>query len=78
VLSVRDGWEDNKALRLRSKARLTATRYSPRDEIDHLAEAEAFFAQPQHQKVKAKARPQQKTASIKTKTQRRDRQETRS
>jgi hypothetical protein len=41
----------------------------PREnEIDHQAEAEAVFAQPQPKKVKAKKATTKKTAPIKTKT----------
>jgi ParB family chromosome partitioning protein len=68
LLSVVDGLEDDKLSGFALRLALTGHADIPREnEIDHLAEAEAVFAQPQPKKVKAKA-TSKKTAPIKTKT----------
>jgi ParB family transcriptional regulator, chromosome partitioning protein len=69
LLSVVDGLEDDKLSGFALRLALTGHADIPREnEIDHLAEAEAVFAQPQPKKVKAKKATTKKTAPIKTKT----------
>ena len=69
LLSVVDGLEDDKLSGFALRLALTGHADIPREnEIDHLAEAEAVFAQPQPKKVKAKKATTKKTTPIKTKT----------
>ena len=69
LLSVVDGLEDDKLSGFALRLALTGHADIPREnEIDHLAEAEAVFAQPQPKKVKTKKATTKKTAPIKTKT----------
>ena len=63
LLSVVDGLEDDKLSSFALRLALTGHADIPREnEIDHLAEAEAVFAQPQPKKVKTKKATTKKTA----------------